>query len=888
MTHAQGTDNLEIHETLGDNTLEQTYLLNIATDGRLSEIFPQQELNEMTYEFLNQGDFRNYFELSSTSGDLMTSQLVDRDVLCPQQITCVINMNVGLRSSSSFRTINVFISIDDINDNAPKFSQSSLTYNISETTVPGVITPLVPATDLDSPQNGVARYRLHDVSGLFGLDVSNGSGDSLFELRLQLRQQLDREQQGLHLLQVLAVDGGAPALTGTLSLTVNVIDINDHQPIFDQDSYEIDISENSEINQTVIQVTAFDQDFGDNGRVQYSFNVDTQRSFGDVFRIDAQSGAITLRQQLNYEHRHSYSLTVIAEDQGLNSVPSSTRVLVTVLDENDVTPAIVLNDVPTGGRIRVNENQPSGLYVGHVSVHDQDSGANGQVKCQLNYDELFALQELYEKEYKIVTVTSLDRETNPVIQLVIQCHDLGRPRLESQLEVTIEVIDADDNRPQFTVDRYIAYVQENNDVGAFVIQVTAKDDDIGVNGEVEYELLDHSQHFAIDAVTGEITALTSFDREAIDLYNVTVVAQNGGDIAQSATTTVTVHITDVDDNAPSFLAGQDWVFHVTENSPRGTLIGSVVAFDRDAAPNNNFTYQLDPLYNTEQRFSIDRIDGSIRTNKPIDRELRDVYELHIEAISAANRQIKDSVFVEVNIDDENDNAPVITFPTADTNDVTISNSVPLGYRVLRIMAYDIDDGVNAELTYHVMNVDGSEPAHFRIDSETGTLFTRKGFDDASSVNFTLQVTVSDHGVSPRSSDVILHVRVNSSYVYPGDGEPSAGGSTGSSSSGSTGGTSNLLPILLGSISGVIVVVLLSVITVLLLLRRRRSGKPPREAAGGGIKMWSQGDVADLTTSTGNLSSASDSDAPKAVPDVTLHTEPQQVCICTDVVWLMIS
>lgn len=210
---------------LADNTLEETFIGNIVSQAGLQLTYTTDILETLSYIFLTDYDYLQYFKLEETTGNIQTSQLLDRDVVCSGEIVCQLKLDIAIQPNNYFAIIHVFITISDENDNAPQFEQNQLTYELPESTSPGLITPLIPAKDIDSPANGIKGYKLIDDSNKFQLEVRNNTDYSSLEVSLMLNNSLNREETGTYLLQVIAYDGGESSRSGTLDLTIKVKNI---------------------------------------------------------------------------------------------------------------------------------------------------------------------------------------------------------------------------------------------------------------------------------------------------------------------------------------------------------------------------------------------------------------------------------------------------------------------------------------------------------------------------------------------------------------------------------------------------------------------------------------------------------------------------------------
>ncbi len=222
---------------------------------------------------------------------------------------------------------------------------------------------------------------------------------------------------------------------------------------------------------------------------------------------------------------------------------------------------------------------------------------------------------------------------------------------------------------------------------------------------VYYLQHDAATRFHIEPFTGLITALVSFDREVIEQidFNVTAMDGGAGDSALYSMVLVSVTITDLDDEAPTFQQNR-YVFGVPENLPQMTEVGKVTAVDEDLEPFRSFAYHLDGQKSDVEKFVIDPDTGYIFTKASLDRETKTGYHLSVVAQSDSIRP-KGGIHVahvDIVVEDRNDNDPVISFPSnvgTCTEIVHVPNNAPIGYTVTRVNASDADTGENARLRY---------------------------------------------------------------------------------------------------------------------------------------------------------------------------------------------
>ena len=292
------------------------------------------------------------FGVDASSGVVRTVTVVDRDVICPGQAECDVELDVGVRPRQNFLVLKLSINIRDLNDHTPRFPHSRVELQVSETTQPGILFHIDSADDLDGPEYGITGYRLTSSSRHF--DVRLPDPGAPFESPLLvLLEPLDREVQDLHQLKVVAVDGGSPARSGSVLVDVLVTDVNDNSPRFTQDSYSVDVLENSAPSASLLTVSATDPDLGRNAEVVYAFSRQSASQVSSMFSLDSSTGVISSLVPLDFEQTGS-SLTfdVVASNavDGVSAVQTSTAgVTVNVIDLNDNKPSLRLDAPLTGG-----------------------------------------------------------------------------------------------------------------------------------------------------------------------------------------------------------------------------------------------------------------------------------------------------------------------------------------------------------------------------------------------------------------------------------------------------------------------------------------------------------------------------------------------------------
>uniref|UniRef100_A0A8B9UM75 Cadherin domain-containing protein n=1 Tax=Anas zonorhyncha TaxID=75864 RepID=A0A8B9UM75_9AVES len=564
-----------------------------------------------------------YFALHANSGHLVTAERLDREQLCEGVQRCVLRCEVIVEGE--MKVYEIEVEITDINDNAPSFREAEKELRMSETTPPGSRLPLIEARDSDVGVNSLQSYELSGDEH-FSLSVQAGA-DGEKRPELVLAKALDREEAAFHELVLRASDGGEPARTGTARIRVSVLDANDNAPVFSQAVYAVRVPEDVPVGSTLLTLTATDADEGHNGDVTYSFKKITDKSL-KIFYLDSEVGSIKLVRSLDFEEGDSYEMEVQAHDGG--GLFDTATISISVTDVNDNAPELTVSSALS----EISEDAPPGTVVALLHVQDRDSGANGEVRCSLVGDVPFRLRSSVGSYYSVVTSRELDREEVSEYNVTVWASDGGSPPLRSSAVLALRVLDVNDNAPVFAEARYSARLPENNAEGALVLTVRAWDADWGQNARVRYRLAEGrvrgaplSSYVSVQAETGALYALRSFDYEEVREVGLWVRAEDGGAPALSSNVSVRLLIVDENDNAPQVLyppsaAGAGWTG--VELAPRsaepGALVAKVVAVDADAGQNAWLSYELAKA--TEPGlFRVGLHSGEVRTARsPLARD----------------------------------------------------------------------------------------------------------------------------------------------------------------------------------------------------------------------------------------------------------------------------
>lgn len=688
--------------------------------------------------------------IDETTGIITTAKRLDREQRDHYSFIAV---------TMTGTTIEVSISVNDINDHAPVFSKKKAILKIPEHTQVGTRFHLEPALDADKDQLTTQGYTLREgnVGQAFRLETKR-STNKVLNLDLVVNGPLDREKRSAYTLVLEAYDGGSPKRMGSMTLEVTITDINDHAPIFNQSRYHAIISESLQQGSSILQVFATDEDEGDNGLVLYEIN--RRQSDPDrYFVMDLKSGVITLNRPLDYELKRVHELVVQARDNASHPEVTNAFVTIHVRDYNDNQPTMTIIFLSEDGSPRISEGAQPGQYVARISVTDPDYGEYANVNVSLEGgDGKFALTTKDSIIYLIYVDQVLDREERDSYELRVMATDSGTPPLRAESSFTIQVMDVNDNPPLFDQQSYKQTIPEVVYPGSFVLQVTARDKDQGPNGDVRYSLLkgknSHSDWFSIDPVTGIITTATVLDFESEPAPSITVVATDGGRPPLSSTAKVDIVLQDVNDNTPVF-SSSFYNASIKENTSAGTCFLEVTATDEDRGSFGAITYTLGTPAGgaVPTQFTIHKETGQICTSATLDRDDGlDKFDLTVTATDGGG--LSSVARVRVTVVDINDNRPVF-YPVLYT--VSLSTHSAPGTSVVKVTANDPDSGPNGRVTYRTAPGGGS--AFFTLNKDTGVISLSRSLHGKANTVVSMVISAEDGGGLKAPVDAKVNISI---------------------------------------------------------------------------------------------------------------------------------
>uniref|UniRef100_A0A671R1R9 Cadherin EGF LAG seven-pass G-type receptor 1-like n=1 Tax=Sinocyclocheilus anshuiensis TaxID=1608454 RepID=A0A671R1R9_9TELE len=512
------------------------------------------------------------FTINNSTGWITVSAELDRETTEYYTFGVEARDNgVPVMSSSA----SVSITVLDVNDNIPAFTEKLYSLKINEDAVVG--TSVLTVTALDRDVNSVVTYQISSGNTRNRFAITSQSGGGLITLALPL----DYKQERQYVLTVTASDG---TRFDTTQVFINVTDANTHRPVFQSASYHQTFSEDRPIGSTVVVISATDEDTGENARITYIMEDNVPQ-----FKIDPDTGAITTQMEIDYEDQASYTLAIIARDNGIPQKSDTTYVEIIVLDAND--------NVPQFGRDKyqgsVFEDAPVFTSVLQISASDRDSGSNGRLSYTFQGGDDGEGDFMIEQYSGIIrTQRKLDRENVPVYNLKAYAVDRGVPPLKVAVEIQISVLDINDNAPVFEKDELFIYIKENSPVDSVVARINAMDPDEGTNAQILYQIVEGNipEVFDLDIFTGDLKALVDLDYETKMEYVIVVQATSAPLVSRA---TVHIRLIDVNDNDPVLqnfeIIFNNYVTNKSNSFPSG-IIGKVPAYDPDVSDELKYSF----------------------------------------------------------------------------------------------------------------------------------------------------------------------------------------------------------------------------------------------------------------------------------------------------------
>uniref|UniRef100_A0A452U9E0 Protocadherin alpha subfamily C, 2 n=1 Tax=Ursus maritimus TaxID=29073 RepID=A0A452U9E0_URSMA len=478
--------------------------------------------------------------------------------------------------------------------------------------------------------------------------------------------------------------------------------------------------------------------------------------------LDLTSGALFVNERIDREAlceqrpRCLLSLEVLA-----HSPVAVSAVEVEVLDINDNSPRFPRPDY----QLQVSESVAPGARFHIESAQDPDVGANSVQTYELSPSEHFELdlKPLQEnsKVLELVLRKGLDREQAVLHHLVLTAVDGGSPARSGTAQISVRVLDTNDNSPTFDQSTYRVQLREDAPPGTLVVKLNASDPDEGSNGELRYSLSSYTsdrerQLFSIDASTGEVRVSGALDYEEASSYQIYVQATDQGPVPMVGHCKVLVDIVDVNDNAPEVVL-TDLYSPVPEDAAPNTVVAVLSVNDQDSGLNRKVSLGLE----ASLPFRLNGFGNSytLVVSGPLDRERVAAYNITVTATDGGVPQLTSQRTLQVEISDINDNPPSFL---QDSYSIYIEENNLPGVLLCTVQATDPDEKENAEVTYSLLEreIQGLPvTSYVSVNSASGSLYAVNSFDYEKFREFFVTVEAQDKGRPPLSSTVTANVYV---------------------------------------------------------------------------------------------------------------------------------
>ncbi|XP_064829728.1 protocadherin gamma-A5-like isoform X11 [Oncorhynchus masou masou] len=546
--------------------------------------------------------------------------------------------------------------------------------------------------------------------------------------------------------------------------TVEITDVNDNSPIFERSEMKYEISESALTGAKFVLERAVDDDVGVNGLQSYSLKSTDNFVLKTLTRSDGVKNVeMVLQTPLDREKQEQISLLLTAVDGGEPQLSGTMQILITVLDANDNAPVCSQAEY----KASVSENVSKGTVLTTISATDADPGSNGRITYSISKSGASHLFEI-DHVYGVIKLNGhIDYEKRKHYEIDVQATDQGGH--SDACKLIIEVIDTNDNKPSINIMSKTSAISENAQPGTVVTMMNIQDPDSGDNGRVQCSI-DENIPFSMKSTSNNFfTVVTDsdLDRERASEYNISVTCSDEGVPSLSSSVTLTLQISDVNDNAPVF-ERSSYEAYITENNTPGISIFTVKARDADWNQNARVSYILeDSSVNgvpVSSYVSVTADSGVIHAVRSFDYEQIKDFQFRVKAQDGGSPPLSSNVTVKIMIHDQNDNTPQVLYPVQTSSSLVaemVPRSADVGYLVTKVVAVDVDSGQNAWLSYKLQKA--TDRALFEVGLQNGEIRTIRQVNDKDVVKQRLTVVVEDNGQPCRSATVNVNVAVADSF-----------------------------------------------------------------------------------------------------------------------------
>ncbi|XP_037635749.1 protocadherin alpha-8-like isoform X14 [Sebastes umbrosus] len=613
-----------------------------------------------------------------------------------------------------------------------------------------------------------------DISALNarGFRIVSGSTEPLFQLNnngiLHVHRKIDREEVCERISTCMI--NIKTVMENPLEVhyvAIEVLDVNDHSPTFSDNETRLEISESALPGARFQLQGAHDPDSD-----MYSIQL-YKLSQNDHFRLevkdrgeDGKIPVLYLHKPLDKETARNHRLLLTAVDGGKPARSGTVRIIVNVIDVNDNMPVFAKDSYAAV----LKENSPIGTTIMQVNATDLDDGLNGEVVYSFGNNVNNKLRKLFEVDAKtgeIIVKGLIDFEAKDRYAIDIKASDKGPVPLATEKSVIITIVDLNDNAPEIEVTSFSSAIPEDSKPGTTVALISVNDNDSGLNGKVICYISEDVPFTLTPSLQDNMYSIVTkslLDREHQSKYDVTIIAKDASEQPLSSHKTISVTVSDVNDNSPEF-STNPYMFYVVENNVAGASLFSVSARDGDEGDNAIISYNIarngDEHKQITSFLNINSENGDILALKSFDFETLKTFQFKVVATDSGTPSLSSNVTVNVFILDQNDNAPVILYPVSSNGSAEgveeIPRNVNAGHLVTKVRAYDADIGYNGCLLFSLQEV--TDHSLFGLDRYTGQIRTLRSFTETDEAEHKLVILVKDNGNVSLSATATVIVKV---------------------------------------------------------------------------------------------------------------------------------
>ncbi|XP_015801038.3 protocadherin gamma-C5-like [Nothobranchius furzeri] len=612
------------------------------------------------------------------------------------------------------------------------------------------------------------KLRITSEAGKQYFNVDLGKGELVVTDRID-REELCGQSPSCLLPLELVIDN--PLQLHRVEIEIQ--DTNDHSPSFSTKEKLVKIAELVNPGARFPLESAQDPDVGLNSVRTYLI------SKNDHFKLIVKNlkdgrkiPELVLEKPLDREKLQVHNLILTAVDGGDPVRSGTSEITVIVLDNNDNAPQFEKQLYEAN----ISEKTRPGTEILRVKATDADEGLNGEIEylfAEQTTDLIVSLFHVNPSTGAVAVKGTLDHETSALHRFDITAKDKGNPEMDGHCSVEIKITDINDNIPEIIVTSLTTPVAEDSAIGTVIAIISAKDPDSGDNGKVTLTVSPKSPFKLNPSVSKHYSLVTNgpLDREKNSYYSVQITATDSGKPALSSEKTIVVELLDVNDSPPLF-SQLSYIVYVKENHPPGIILCSVSASDLDSGENAKISYSI--LDSKVQDVSVSSYvymnsdNGSIYSMHSFDYEKLKVFQIVVQAKDQGSPCLSSNATVHVFILDQNDNAPIVIYPSSaalgSLSHQRMPRSAKAGHLVTKVTAVDADSGHNAWISYRL--AEATETSLFTVNRYTGEVRTKRAVSEQDESSQRLLIEIKDDGEPLQSATTTVSILLEDGLHEP--------------------------------------------------------------------------------------------------------------------------